>query len=233
MLRRHLGPPAQRILDVGGGTGVHARWLLDAGHDVHLLDLSSRHVELALRELGASGLTAEVGDARQLPQPDDSVDVVLLLGPLYHLQRPDERAAVLREAGRVAVPGGIVAVAAINRFASLFDGLARGFLFDERFRAIVQRDLESGCHENPEDHPDWFTTAYFHHPGELAQEIDRAGLRLVELVGVEGLAGWLPDLQRRWRDDTDRTLIIESARLIESEPALLGLSAHLLAVARA
>jgi ubiquinone/menaquinone biosynthesis C-methylase UbiE len=233
VLRRHLGPPAQRILDVGGGPGAHARWLIEEGHRVHLIDLSPRHVELAVRDLAASGLTAEVGDARQLPQRDGSVDAVLLLGPLYHLQRRDERVAALREARRVVVPGGIVAAAAISRFASLFDGLARGFLFDEAFRSIVGRDLESGCHENPENRPDWFTTAYFHHPSELAGETVAAGLQLVELVGIEGLAGWLPGLEERWRDDADRGVILESARLIEAQPELLGLSAHLLAVARA
>lgn len=232
VLRRHLGPPAQRVLDVGGGTGVHARWLLEDGHSVHLVDLAPRHVDHAVTELGPSGLTAEVGDARQLSHPDNSVDAVLLLGPLYHLQDADDRATVLHEARRIVSPGGLVAVAAISRFASLFDGLVRGYLFDDEFALIVDRDLQSGCHDNPGNRPHWFTSAYFHRPEELVQEIEAVGLQLVELVGIEGLAGWLPELEARWNDDTDRAVIVESARRIEAEPALLGLSAHLLAVTR-
>jgi hypothetical protein len=54
----------------------------------------------------------------------------------------------------------------------------------------------------------------------------------VELVGLEGLAGWLPHLADRWNDPEARELILYSARAVESEPSLLGLSAHLLAVAR-
>jgi 2-polyprenyl-3-methyl-5-hydroxy-6-metoxy-1,4-benzoquinol methylase len=95
ILRRHLPPPPARVLDVGGATGVHAEWLLADGHQVHLVDLAPRHVELALAELGSRGLTAEVGDARQLAAADGSADVVLLLGPLYHLVERDDRLAAM------------------------------------------------------------------------------------------------------------------------------------------
>ena len=231
ILRRYLPPPPARVLDVGGGTGVHAGWLLADGYDVHLVDLTPRHVERALAELGPAGLTAAVGDARHLDQPDGSFAAILLLGPLYHLADGADRAAALGEARRVVGPGGMVAAAAISRFASLFDGLSRQFLFDPAFRAIVRRDLHDGRHANPEDRPHWFTTAFFHHPEQLRAEVAAAGLVVRDVVGVEGLAGWLAQLDARWYDDGDRATIVESARLVESEPTLLGLSAHLLAVA--
>jgi SAM-dependent methyltransferase len=233
ILGRYLPPPPARVLDVGGGTGVHADWLLDAGYDVHLVDLTARHVGEALARLADRGLTAEVGDARDLPVDDGRADVVLLLGPLYHLVDRGGRVAALEEARRAVAPGGLVAVAAISRFASLFDGLAREFLFELEFRTIVRRDLADGRHENPGRHPHWFTTAYFHRPEELADEIAAAGLALQALVGVEGMAGWLGHLGERWGDYASRNVILEAARLVEAEPALLGLSAHLLAVARA
>jgi ubiquinone/menaquinone biosynthesis C-methylase UbiE len=232
ILRRHLPAPPATVLDVGGGTGVHAEWLLADGYSVHLVDLTPRHVEHAMRSLGPEGLTAEHGDARQLRFGDDSFDVVLVLGPLYHLHEEVDRLRVLGEARRVAQPNGLVAAAAISRFASLFDGLVRGFLFDPEFRAMVERDLTDGRHANPQQRSDWFTTAYFHRPEQLAMEIESAGLSLVELVGVEGLAGWLPHLEPRWDNDDDRQAILTATRLVESEPALLGLSAHLLAIAQ-
>jgi ubiquinone/menaquinone biosynthesis C-methylase UbiE len=231
VLRRHLPPPPARVLDVGGGTGVHARWLLADGYQVHLVDLTPRHVERARAELAGAGLTAAVGDARRLDPPDASFDAVLLLGPLYHLDERADRAAALAEACRVVRPGGLVAAAAISRFASLFDGLARQFLFDPVFREIVRGDLRDGRHTNPDDRPHWFTTAYFHHPDELRDEVAAEGLRVLDVVGIEGLAGWLAQLDPRWYDDGDRATIVESARLVEREPTLLGLSAHLLAVA--
>jgi SAM-dependent methyltransferase len=228
IVRRHLPPGQQRILDVGGGTGVHAAWLAGNGHHVHLIDRVPRHVEQATQ----AGITAELGDARNLRFATASFDAVLLFGPLYHLTEADDRTRALREAARVVRPGGVVFAAAVSRFASLFDGLAREFLFDQDFRPVVERDLREGQHRNPSHRPYWFTTAYFHHPEELRAELEAVDLEVVELLGVEGLAGWLPQLERRWQDAADRELIVWAARVVEAEPSLLGVSSHLLAVAR-
>ena len=230
---RHLLPGPLQVLDVGGGTGAHARWLAEAGHQVLLVDLVPRHVQAA-RALAEEGLSvrAELGDARQLDIADESFDAVLLLGPLYHLTDRGDRVRALREAGRVAKPGCLVFAAAISRFASLFDGLARGFLFDPAFRSIVERDLAEGQHRNPDRHPGWFTTAYLHHPDELMSEAAEARLRTVEIVGVEGLCAWLPQLAEQWEDPERREVILESIRAVESEACLRALSPHLLLIAR-
>ncbi len=79
LLARFLPLPPAAVLDVGGGTGVHAEWLAQRGYAVHLIDPVEEHVAVA-GEL--PGVVAAVGDARWLPQEDDSQDAVLLLGPL-------------------------------------------------------------------------------------------------------------------------------------------------------
>lgn len=233
VLRRHLPDAPLQILDVGGATGVHARWLAADGHAVHIVDVVPAHVEHARGLSGPAGrVTAEVGDARELPMRDASVDAVLVLGPLYHLTDRADRVRALAEARRVVRRGGVIFVAAISRFASLFDGLARGFLLEAGFRAIVDRDLSEGQHRNPTDRPEWFTTAYFHRPDELRHEAEAAGLEVIEVVGVEGLAGWLPQLDAVFDTEEGRDAIVFSARAVETEETLLGLSAHLLLVAR-
>jgi SAM-dependent methyltransferase len=231
ILRRHLPNPPAEILDVGGATGVHAAWLAADGYRVHIVDLTPRHIEKAVADLGALGVTAELGDARRLSAADASFDVVLLFGPLYHLVDRDDRVRALTEAKRVVRPGGVVAVAAINRFASLFEGAKHRLLTDPDFRAIVERDLRDGQHRNPTNRHDWFTTAFFHLPAELRSEVEAAGLDLVELVGVEGFAGWLGSSAAWWETDEGRDAILFAARATEAEPSLLGLSAHLVAVA--
>jgi SAM-dependent methyltransferase len=232
VLKRHLPEAPARVLDVGGGTGIHASWLAERGDSVHVIDLTPRHIDKVRHELGGLGVTAEEGDARNLEVGDDSFDIVLVFGPMYHLTTAADRAQALREAVRAVRPGGLIAVAAINRFASLFDGLARGFLFDPNFRAIVERDLAEGQHRNPDNRPHWFTTAYLHHPEELRDELERVGLDVVELVGLEGLAGWLGNLGDQWETTDGRESILYAARMVESTPSLLGLSAHLLAITR-
>ncbi|MEV0150569.1 MULTISPECIES: class I SAM-dependent methyltransferase [unclassified Nonomuraea] len=106
VLRRTLPPAPARVLDVGGGTGVHAEWLSADGYDVELLDPVPLHVERASQ---LHGVSARLGDARRLPVPDASVDAVLLLGPLYHLSERADRVRALSEARRAVRPGGLVA----------------------------------------------------------------------------------------------------------------------------
>jgi len=234
ILRGHLPPPPARVLDVGGASGIHSAWLARDGHRVHLVDPIELHVEQARAAAAAqpeAPFTAAAGDARALDAPDASADAVLLLGPLYHLVERGERLAALREAGRVVRPGGPVFAAAISRFASLFDALRRGFIVDPVFRPVLERTLRDGQHRNPTGAPLWFTTAYFHRPEELRQEVLEAGLELVELVAVEG-PGWaVGDLERRLEDPGWREAILGACRAVAAEPSLLG-SGHLIAVAR-
>ena len=233
VIRRHLPHRPLHILDVGGAKGVHAAWLAEDGHDVHIIDAVPNHVVAARQLRPSSGrIAADVGDARHLAFPEASYDAVLVLGPLYHLTDRSDRVLALTEARRVVRPGGHVFAAAISRFASLFDGLARGFLFDPEFRHVVERDLDDGQHRNPEDRPHWFTTAFFHRPEELPIEAQEAGLEVLAVVGMEGLPGWSSHLAPRWDDEAAREAILFACRAVESEPTLLGLSAHLLLVSR-
>ncbi|MBX9627149.1 MAG: class I SAM-dependent methyltransferase [Gemmataceae bacterium] len=234
--RRHLPPPPAVVLDVGGGPGVYAGWLAGLGYEVHLVDPVPLHVEqaaeLSRRQPDRPIASVAVGDARRLDRPDASADAVLLLGPLYHLTDRADRLAALLEAGRVLRPGGVVLAAAISRFASALDGLRLGLLDDPAFRAIVDQDLTDGQHRNPTNHPHYFTTTYFHHPDELRAEVGEAGLRCEAVLGVEGPAWLLGDFDRQWADPGRREHLLHVVRRMEADPAVLGVSAHLLAVAR-
>jgi SAM-dependent methyltransferase len=224
------------VLDVGGGAGAYALWLADAGYEVHLVDPVPLHVEqaqAASRERPSGRLaSARIGDARSLPFADESGDAVLLLGPLYHLTERDDRLRALAEARRVLRPGGLVFAATISRFASLIDGL-RGALFDDpAFAPVVERDLADGQHRNDTGDPRYFTTAFFHHPAELAEEVSAAGLALLDVLALEGPGAYIPDFAGRWANPVTRERLLEFLRRVETEPSLLGVSPHLLAVAR-
>jgi ubiquinone/menaquinone biosynthesis C-methylase UbiE len=230
---RYLAPPPGTVLDVGGAAGAYALWLAERGYDVHLVDPVPRLVEEARRRSAAAPnriRTCQVGDARDLPCRDSVADGVLLLGPLYHLTEAAERLRALREVYRVLRPGGVMFAAAISRYASALDGLARDLLADPRFTRIVQRDLERGQHRNETDQWDYFTTAYFHRPDELEAEVVAAGFNCQAVLGLEG-PGWLfSDFEERWTDARKRDDLLRVARALEREASIVGLSAHLLAV---
>jgi SAM-dependent methyltransferase len=235
LIERHAPASPATVVDIGGAAGAYALWLAEAGYSVHLLDPVPRLVaEAGRRSVAAPRPLAScaVGDARNLPFPDQTADVVLLLGPLYHLTEAPGRALALAEAYRVLKPGGWLFAAAISRWASSLDGLARDFFADPRFTAIAERDVRDGQHRNPTGQFDYFTTAYFHRPEDLRAEMLDAGLEMVGLFGIEG-PGWiLPDVAERLADARRRDDLLRIARLLESEPSILASSAHLLAVAR-
>jgi len=225
------GPPA-RLLDIGGGPGTYAAPLARRGYQVHLVDPVPLHVEQArqMADTGPAGFTAALGDARKLAEPDWSQDAVLLFGPLYHLTEETDRRQALAEAGRVLRPGGRLLAMAVSRFASLLDGLYRGWLGDPVFRPIVDQDVADGQHRNPDPvgRPEFFTTAYFHTPDGLAAELERAGFAGVTVYGVEG-PGW--PLSQDWADPQRREHILFAARSVETQPSLIGFSPHLIAAA--
>ena len=235
LIERHAPRPPATVLDVGGAAGAYAAWLTNAGYTVHLVDAVPRLVDEARRRsatLPRPIASCEVGDARALTFATASADMVLLLGPLYHLTAAADRARALGEATRVLNSGGLLFAAAISRCASALDGLARDLFQDPRFTAIVEQDLRDGQHRNLTERVDYFTTAYFQRPDELRSEVVQAGLIVDGLYGLEGPAWMLPDFAERWADARRRSDVVRVARALESEPSILGVSAHLLVVAR-
>lgn len=232
ILCRYLPSPPASVLDVGGGPGAHARWLIKDGYTVHLIDPVPRHVDQAT----ATGASAELGDARALTAADNTYDVVLLLGPLYHLLDREDRLQALAEARRVVRPGGLVAAAAIGRYASLFEHTATTWLGTKQpVREAVADILRTGIHEPGRK---GFTAAYFHTADELSEEMTAAGLTGARVIGIEGPT-WstlkAAELHTGEQLDTNGPLFtaaLEAARLAEEHPDLLAASSHMLAIAR-
>jgi len=225
ILTRVLPPPPARVVDVGGAAGAYSIWLA--------VDASPRLVEEARGRSATSArpiASLSVADARRLPQQDGSAAAVLVMGSLYHLPSEADRVASLREVFRVLARGGIAVAAAISRYASALDGLARKLSLDSRFVKIRDRDLADGQHRNDTDNVDYFTTAYFHRPDDLRSELEVAGFRNVSVLGVEG-PGWiLQDFDTRWEDAELRKDLLDVARALESESSVVGVSAHLLGI---
>ncbi|HEY9842990.1 MAG TPA: class I SAM-dependent methyltransferase [Candidatus Obscuribacterales bacterium] len=227
LLSRSLASAPGRIADIGGGPGAYAEWLAQQGYEVCLVDPVQKHVDQAAARLAAhAGCSALTGDARELTFADQSMDAVLLMGPLYHLLSPVDRQQALKEALRVLKPGGILFATAISRFSYLLDGLWKRHFDDPAFVESVQTELENGHHFNPPGQS-YFTAAFFHRPEELQAEARAAGFVQTEVVGIEGPAWLMPNLAEVQARDFAWPLL-EILEKIEREPEMMGISTHLL-----
>jgi SAM-dependent methyltransferase len=229
ILQRRLPRAPAVIADIGGGPGHYAVWLAELGYRVRHRDLMDLHVD-QLRAHGDPAIETAVGDARDLDLPDASVDAVLLLGPLYHLPDHEDRLTALRQSRRIVRAGGPVFAAAISRWAPRLDGVVQERLYEDNpdFLSLLPEVERTGA--LPPVVPDGFV-GYTHRPADLAAEVSAAGLRLDDLVGVEGLPLAAADMRTRVGDPDAWAVLLDAARAVERIPELLGLSPHLIATA--
>lgn len=241
-LDRHLSDEGP-VLDVGGGAGRYAVWLAERGHDVTLVDLSERQVELAREKAAEHGLanrvTAQQGDVRALPVDDDAVAATLCLGgALSHVLDAEERETGVRELRRVTCSGGPVFVSVMGLLASVTRMLRHaGRLPAENDETELLPDLvRSGDYDAEllarHDREPTVQQMHLFRADEFEDLLMAGGLDVETLAALEG-----PFSQRRQHLDalseSDRAVVRETLALLREDRAVVDHSAHVLAVCRA
>ncbi|HEX2185228.1 MAG TPA: methyltransferase domain-containing protein [Chloroflexota bacterium] len=239
-LGRHLPPPGDgvRVLDAGGGPGRYTVALAARGYTMTLLDLSPGNVALARRKVAAAGPAV----ARRVEEciegtftdlssfADGRFDAVLCLGAAFsHLIDPSARRRALAELQRVARPGAPLFVSALNRIASYRGVVQWPHTWEEGFPAGLASFAATGY----SDAGDWPSYAFM--PEELVALIEGAGLEPLVLYGAQGIAAHLPSegLAALMADPQRWPIWRELLLATCDHPTVVGVSTHLLAVARA
>ena len=117
-----------KVLEVGAGTGRYSIALAKEGMKVTAVELVESNLAV-LREnsRGIDNIESYQGDATDLGRfPDDTYDVTLLFGPMYHLYEPDEVNRAIDEAIRVTKPGGVILFAFISVYAIMYANYLSG-----------------------------------------------------------------------------------------------------------
>lgn len=227
-LAEHLPTPPCTVLDVGGGPGRYAIALTRQGYRVTLFDLSANCLEFARRKVLEAGLTLGGivhGNALDLGVfADRSFDAVLLMGPMYHLLSPEDRARSLAEAHRVMKPGGVLGVAFINRYATILTHQPQWVVSNLK---PVREEVKTGIRGTDGR----FTASFSIHPAEVPLLCAHAGFAYVEMVAGEGIAAHTEG-EASQLTGTDWQEWVELNYQLARDPALHGAAVHLFAVAR-
>ena len=234
LIERHITTTKATIVDVGGGTGKYSEWLAAKGHEVHLIEPVEKHIQLAHKRAlkSKNPFSVSLGESRQLDLKNEIADLVILHGPLYHLQKREDRLQTIREAKRVLKKGGIILGFAINSSASTVAGLMQGLVHKKPFFEMCKIELTSGVHNPPKEFPWLLADGFYHKPKQLKKEFTSQGLEIVNLFAVEGMI-WLDnEYFASMLNPIKKDTLIALLKLTEKDESVLAFSPHMLLVAK-
>ncbi len=230
LIERYLSSSASKIIDVGGGTGKYSEWLAKKGHQVHLIEPVSKHIEIAKNRANKlkNKFSIQLGESRKLEFPSNYADLIILHGPLYHLQKKEDRDLTIREAKRVLKNNGIILGFAINYTASTLVGLLNGLIHKKAFFDMCTQELTNGIHNPPDDFPWLLTEAYYHNPEQLKQEFLAQELTYLNTYAVEGISWLDKDYFASMLNDKKKKTLLELIKVTENDNQLLAFSPHMM-----
>ena len=132
--------PGMRVLEIGAATGRYSHDLARMGYRVDAVELVQHNIDLfKANTKPGEDITITQGNAKDLHfLRDNSYDLVLLLGPMYHLFTVEEQKQALSEALRVTKPGGILMAAYCGNDATMVQYcFGRGMLKEKRYQELV------------------------------------------------------------------------------------------------
>ncbi|QTD37839.1 class I SAM-dependent methyltransferase [Polaribacter batillariae] len=234
LIERHISKPNATIIDVGGGTGKYAEWLAEKEHHVHLIEPVEKHLKLARKRAHKlkNKFSIFLGESCNLPIENEVADLVILHGPLYHLQQKEDRLQTIKEAKRVLKKGGIVLGFAINSSASTVAGLMQGFIHKKPFFEMCKTELTTGIHNPPKEFPWLLANGFYHKPKPLKKEFTSQGLEIINLFAVEGII-WLDnEYFANMLHPKKKATLLELLKVTELDESVLAFSPHMMVVAR-
>ena len=233
IISRNLPKTSIRIGDLCGASGHYSYWLAEMGHEVHLMDLSPKHINEAKNNQGkyrAKLASMTCGDARSLPYEDETFDMVLLMGALYHLQEKEDRLICLKEAHRILKDNGTAVFSYISRHSAMLDGFVTGYI-DKLDNNITDMKILTGRHENPENQKGNFTTAYLHTTKDIYEELIYTKSSNIVLYAVEGFGSMIKK-EEYINDNVKMEKLLYYLRQTEQNMEMIGISFHQLVICK-
>lgn len=220
------------ILDCAAGTGVYAFYFAEKGHSVTATDITPRHIEYMNERLKEKDYLMEtrVLDATDMRFfSDEQFDVVLNMGPFYHLTNRAQRRKCLEESYRVLKKGGILATAYIPR---LFINQMIALSGNSRYldKELLEQIRDTGVLTS--DHPKCFwTDTYYSSYDEMQSLYQKYNLVVLEHFAQDGLAPLFHEKVEQWSPEEFETWFRYHLSIC-SERAVIDMSNHAVILGR-
>lgn len=206
-----------KILDIGAGTGRYSVALANEGHDVTAVELVKYN--LGILKSKKSAVKAMQGNALKLLKlADNTFDITLLFGPMYHLFGFDDKIKALNEAKRVTKPGGKILVAyCMNEYSILTYGFKQNHIKEVVEAGKVTKDFH--CIPEPKDLYDYVRIE------DIDKVRDAADLKRIKLISADGQADLMRPVLNAMDEETFK-LFVEYHLATCERQELVGAGAH-------
>ena len=208
-----------KIIDIGAGTGKYSVALANEGYDVTAGELV-KHNLMTLKAKN-SPVKAYLGNAINLAKfKDNSFDMVLLFGPLYHLISKENKLKALMEAKRIVKEDGLILVSYyMNEYAIITHGFKDNNILD----AIKNKEVDDTFHVTPKQ-----TDLYSMVRLEDIDELNKlSNLKRIKILAQDGPSDYIRPIINKMDDETFKTYMNYHFSTCERKE-LLGASSHVL-----
>ncbi|WP_167958092.1 class I SAM-dependent methyltransferase [Anaerosporobacter faecicola] len=223
-IHEYLGDDrTKKILDVGAGTGRYSVALAQEGYDVTAVELVKYN--LGILKTKKSTVKAYQGNALDLSRfADNSFDLTLVFGPMYHLYTKEDKQTALQEAKRVTKTGGIILVAYIMNEYSV---ITHGFKGNNIKECLKNGKLSETFHSISTEE-DLYDYVRIEDIDELNEQV---GLERIKLIAADGAANYMRPVLNAMDEETFSLFVQYHLSTCERKD-LLGASAHTVDILR-
>ncbi len=208
-----------KIIDVGAGTGKYSIYLNNLGYDVTAVELV-KHNLMTLKSKNKN-IKSYLGNATNLSKfSDNSFDMVLLFGPLYHLITTEEKLKALKEAKRIVKNGGYIL---ISYYMNEYAIVTHGFKDDNILSAIKNNEVDNSFHITPKK-TDLYSMVRLEDINYLKDELN---LTRVKILSQDGPSDYIRKVINKMDDETFNVYLKYHLSTCERSE-LLGASSHVL-----